>query len=65
MAKKRNIPKKKYEVLVSRISYASRNFIVEASNEKEAKMLALDEAGGHEFSEHDADYKVDGVLPLK
>ena len=57
MAKK----KKVYEVLVSRISYASRNITVEATSEKEAKKLATEEAGNFEFSEHDADYVVDSV----
>ena len=52
----------KYTVLVSRISYASQNIEVEALNDNEAKKLALIEAGGLEFREHDADYEVDGVF---
>lgn len=53
---------KTYEVLVSRISYASRNIEVEAADAKEAKRMALDKAGDFEFSEHDADYVSDGVI---
>lgn len=52
---------KEYEVLVRRISYASRNIVVKATSEKEAKRLAIDEAGNFEFSEHDADYEVDSI----
>jgi len=55
--------KMKFMVLVSRISYASQNIEVEALNDNEAKKLALIEAGGLEFREHDADYEVDAIVP--
>lgn len=54
--------KEKFIVLVSRISYASRNIEVEATDRKEAERLANEAAGDFEFREHDADYKVDSVL---
>jgi len=53
--------KEKFVVLVTRISYSSRNIEVEATDRKEAERLANEEAGNHEFSEHDAEYKVDAV----
>ena len=49
----------KFEVQVFRTSYSSRIIEVEAENEEEAKENALEEAGGYEFSEHDAEYTVD------
>jgi hypothetical protein len=52
---------KKYKVKVCRISYAHRDLEVEATNIREARQKALDEAGNYEFSEHDADYKVEGI----
>jgi hypothetical protein len=53
--------KKKFSVLVTRTSYASRNIEVEAESVAEAKEKAIEEAGDYEFSEHDADYRVDHV----
>lgn len=52
---------KKFTVTVTRISYSSKEIEVEAENEDDAKEKALDEAGDHEFSEKDADYKVEHV----
>ena len=49
----------KYKVNVCRIGYAHCTIEVDAKNKKEAEEKALDEAGGHSFSEHDADYKVE------
>ena len=53
--------KQKYVVAVTRTSYAFRNIEVEASNDKEAKRLALDTAGNYEFTEKDASYEVDAI----
>ncbi len=52
---------RKFNVVVSRIGYASRQIEVEAESEEQAKLKAIDEAGDYEFSEHDADYSVDAV----
>lgn len=52
---------RKYVVSVCRTSYAFRDIEVRAKNEKEAKRLALDQAGDHEFSEKDADYETTNV----
>ena len=54
--------KQTFIVHVSRISYASRNIEVEATDRKEAEQLATEQAGDFEFSEHDADYKADSIL---
>ena len=56
MAKKKV---KTYLVNVSRIGYANHDFTIEATSEKEAKELAINAAGSHSFSEHDADYVVE------
>lgn len=56
---------KKYRVPVCRIGYGNRDIEVEATSKKEAVARALDEAGSHEFSEHDADYEApDGAIEL-
>jgi hypothetical protein len=47
----------KYKVSVTRISYASKEFEVEAENEIEAKNNALDKAYNTVFSEDSADYE--------
>lgn len=51
----------KFKVSVDRTGYSSLEIEVEAENEAEAKNLAMDEAGNHSFSEHDADYEADHV----
>jgi hypothetical protein len=53
--------KKKFHVVVSRTSYASRTIDIWAKNKAEAKRLALDDAGNHLYNEHDADYSVDAI----
>ena len=57
--------KRKFTVLVSRISYSNRNIEVEATSKKEAKEKALDAAIGEEFREHDVDYTVDAIKEQK
>ena len=47
----------KYKVSVTRISYASKEFEVEAENEMEAKNNALDKAYNTVFGEDGADYE--------
>ena len=49
----------KYEVEITRISYATLTFGVEASSEEEAKELAMDEACNTSFDEDTADYEID------
>ncbi len=51
----------KYEVEVTRISYATESFLIEADNEEQAKDLALDEAYNTSFDEDSAEYEIDGV----
>jgi hypothetical protein len=48
--------KKTFLVPVTRIGYGYNTFEVEASSQKEADEIALEQAGDHEFSEKDADY---------
>ena len=47
---------KLWRVPVLRTGFASRTIDVMAKTEQEAIDLAIDEAGGHEFSENDAEY---------
>lgn len=53
-----------FDVTVVRTSYASHTFRVEAKNKKEAKEIALDNAGSESFSEKDADYSVEYIIPV-
>ena len=50
--------------VVNRISYASREIVVDANDEAEAKRLALDYAGDESYYEHSADYECDEVREL-
>lgn len=52
---------KQYEVVISRIAYASNIFHVTAKDKAEAKKLALEDAGNYSFREHDADYEIDSI----
>jgi ABC-type sulfate/molybdate transport systems ATPase subunit len=49
-------------VHVTRVSYSSKNIKVQAKDRKEAERLANEAAGNEEFSEQDAEYKVDLAL---
>lgn len=49
----------KYEVEITRISYATLTFGVEASSEEEAQDLAMDIAYNISFDEDTADYEID------
>ncbi len=51
----------KYEVEVTRISYATESFLIEADNEEQAQELALREAYNTSFDEDSAEYEIDGV----
>jgi hypothetical protein len=55
----------KYTVEITRITYSSQTFEVEAKNKAEAEDLALDEAYNTEFHEGDAEYEVDSVTRNK
>jgi hypothetical protein len=50
----------KYEVEITRISYATLTFGVEAGSEEEAKDLAMDIAYNTGFDEDTAEYEIDG-----
>ena len=52
---------KTYFVKVYRTSYCSLTIEVQAENEEQAASLAEDEAGGHVFSEGNAEYEVESV----
>lgn len=49
----------KYKILVTRISYSSIEFDVDAENEVEARENALDAAANTVFSEGNADYETE------
>jgi len=51
----------KYDVEITRISYSTITFTVDAENEEEAKDLAMDEAYNTGFGEDTAEYEIDGV----
>lgn len=51
----------KYEVEVTRISYATERFLIEADNEEQAQELAMHEAYNTSFDEDTAEYEIDGV----
>ena len=53
--------KKTFIVAVCRTAYAFRDIEVQATSEKEALELALDDAGNHEFSEKSSEYTTDGL----
>ena len=52
----------KYEVEITRISYASLTFGVEAKSETEARCIAVEQAANTGWSEDYADYKVDSCV---
>ena len=57
--------KKSFDVSITRTEWGSRTIRVDnVDTEKEAKEKALDVAGDYEYSCHDADYEVDGVLEV-
>lgn len=51
----------KFIVSVRRTSYAFKDIEVEANSRDEARNKAYDEAGDYEYSEKDADYKVEYI----
>ena len=52
----------KYEVEITRISYATVTFGVEADSKEEAEELAMDQAYSTGFDEDDARYEVDSCV---
>lgn len=57
--------KEKYVVVVTRISYCTKEFEVEATNRKEAANLADEAACNTVFGEDDAKYEIGGVYTKK
>ena len=52
----------KYEVEITRVSYSTLTFGVEAKNEREARVIAVEQAANTGWSEDYADYKVDSCV---
>lgn len=50
----------KYEVEITRISYSTLTFGVEANSQEEAEDLAMDMAYNTGFDEDTAEYEIDG-----
>lgn len=50
----------KYEVEITRISYASLTFGVEAESQEQAEKIAMDMAYNTGWDEDTADYEIDG-----
>jgi hypothetical protein len=51
----------KYLVEVCRTAYGFNTLEIEAENYQQAKKLALDEAGNHEYSEKSSEYTCESV----
>ena len=51
----------KYEVDITRVSYANITFSVEANSQEEAKELALDQAYNTGWCEDSAEYEVNSI----
>ncbi len=49
----------RYEVEITRVSYSTLTFGVEANSEEEAQQLAMDEAYNTGWDEDSADYEID------
>lgn len=54
-----DLPLRDFEVDITRIGYGCRTISVKARTEREARELADDEAGNHEYSEHTSEYVFD------
>lgn len=54
----------KYDVEITRISYSTVTFTVDAADEGEAKDLAMDEAYNTGFDEDTAEYEIDSCIPV-
>lgn len=52
-----------FDVDVCRVGYGFATIKVRAENEFEAQQKALDEAGGHEYSEKDSEYSLSNPVP--
>ena len=55
----------KYEVEVTRISYATITVTVDAESRDEAEDLAMDEAYNTSFDEDSADYQIDSCIEVE
>ncbi len=51
-----------FKVAVCRVGYSHKILEIDAENEKMAKNIALDSAGGYEFTENDCDYEIIGAV---
>ena len=56
---------KKFEVVINRTGFSSHVFEIEANSAYNARSKGLVAAHNHSFSEHDSDYEVECVLPVK
>ena len=55
---KKSKAKTKYEIEICRTGYGFRTITVEAHSYKEAKELALNEAGEHDYNEKSSEYDI-------
>ena len=55
----------KYEVEITRVSYSTLTFGVEAKSEAEARLIAIEQASNTGWSEDYADYEVDSCTESK
>lgn len=52
------LPLKPFDIEVCRVGYGFATITVMARDQQEAEVLALDEAGGHDFSEKNSEYQI-------
>jgi len=57
-------PERTFDVHVCRTGYGHHTLRVQAANSEQAMARALEEAPNQVFSEHNADYSVEGILPV-
>lgn len=55
----------KYIVSVCRVSYAHRDIEIEAGSPEWAIQKAREQCGNHEYTEKDAEYKVEHLAEIK
>jgi hypothetical protein len=60
------LPTREWDVPVCRVGYGHNTLRVEARTAEEAKQIALEEAGNHEYSEKSSEYEApDGAIPVE
>ena len=56
---------KTYRVSICRTAYAHKEFDIKADSKEKAERIALEMAGGEEFTEKDAEYSAEHTQVIK